>query len=295
MAFTIKELAALSGIKAHTIRIWEQRYNFLKPSRTQTNIRTYSNDELKTILTVSLLNKYGYKISRIGEMDQEQRVRAVLELTHQEAYHEHVVNELIGNMIEMKSFEFEELLNQHISKYGIENTVTGLIFYFLERIGILWQSDKIQPVQEHIVSNIIRQKIISAIEQLPPVNGGSDGSRLFLLFLPEDEHHELGLLFVHYLLKRKNIPVLYLGAHVPLKDIQHAVLVKEPGYLYLHLTSFPRHQQFQKFIATLSSSVPNSKILLSGSAVQHYKKSLPPNVRLLSSFSDVTTYLASLS
>src|SRR3954471_24173824 len=109
MSFTIRELESLSGIKAHTIRIWEQRYHFLKPSRTKTNIRTYSNEELKTLLTVSLLNKFGYKISKIGEMNSDERTNAVLELTHHDAYHEHLVNELIGYMVEMNSVEFEDL------------------------------------------------------------------------------------------------------------------------------------------------------------------------------------------
>jgi DNA-binding transcriptional MerR regulator len=292
MAFTIRELEALSGIKAHTIRIWEQRYNFLKPSRTKTNIRTYSNEELKTLLTVSLLNKFGYKISKIGEMNSDERTNAVLELTHHDAYHEHLVNELIGYMVEMNSVEFEDLLDQHIKNHGIESTITGVIFYFLERIGILWQSNKIQPVQEHIVSNIIRQKIVGAIEGLP---ASKNKSPLFLLFLPEDEHHEMGLLFVYYLLRKRNIPVIYLGASVPLKDVEYLVKVKSPNYLYLHLTSFPRHQQLQKYLTSLSDSALNCELLVSGTVIQGYKKTVPHNVRLLPSFSDAAAYLSSLN
>src|SRR4029079_15881501 len=119
MSFTIKELEALSGIKAHTIRIWEQRYHFLKPDRTETNIRRYSNDELKTLLSVALLNKYGYKISRIDSMSHEERVQAVLSLSQQEASNERLVNKMIGYMIDMKNIEFEKLLNDHIREHGI--------------------------------------------------------------------------------------------------------------------------------------------------------------------------------
>src|SRR5215218_5044211 len=111
MEYTIRDLELLSGIKAHTIRIWEQRYHFLKPDRTSTNIRTYSNEELKTLLTVALLNKYGYKISRIDEMQHEQRSEALLGLNQAEARSEYIVNDLIGNMIDLKALEFEELLN----------------------------------------------------------------------------------------------------------------------------------------------------------------------------------------
>ncbi|HEU4472369.1 MAG TPA: MerR family transcriptional regulator, partial [Flavisolibacter sp.] len=249
MSFTIRELESLSGIKAHTIRIWEQRYNFLRPSRTQTNIRTYNNDELKTLLTVALLNKYGYKISKIDEMPPEQRAKAVLQLPQEEAYKENLVNEMVGHMIDLQSIEFEELLNAHITQFGIEKTITGVIFQFLEKVGILWQTNRIIPVQEHIVSNIIRQKIVTAIENLPFVRVPEP---LFLLFLPEDEHHEMGLLFVYYLLRRKNIPVIYLGANVPLKDVRFLMEIKKPACLYLHLTSFPHQHNFQKYLQTLS-------------------------------------------
>ena len=208
MSFTIKELEALSGIKAHTIRIWEQRYHFLKPLRTETNIRRYSNDELKTLLTVALLNKYGYKISRIDSMSHEERKKVVLELPEQEAFNERLVNKMIGYMIDMRNIEFEKLLNDHIKEQGIEKTITQIIFYFLEKVGILWHTNHILPVQEHIVSNIVRQKILSAIDNLPLVHKQEP---VFLLFLPENEHHEMGLLFVYYLLRRKDCRLFILA------------------------------------------------------------------------------------
>src|SRR5688572_19289611 len=148
MAFSIKELESLSGIKAHTIRIWEQRYNFIKPSRTATNIRTYSNEELKTILTVALLNKHGYKISRIDTMLPEQRSKEVLGLNTEEAQNEHQVNELIGCMIDLNIRQFETLLNECIQRIGIEATIKTIIFSFLEKIGILWQTGRINPAHE---------------------------------------------------------------------------------------------------------------------------------------------------
>ena len=129
MSFTIKELEALSGIKAHTIRIWEQRYCFLKPARTDTNIRRYSNDELKTLLTVALLNKYGYKISRIDSMTHEERKKAVMDLPAEEAFNERLVNKMIGYMIDMKNVEFEKLLNDYIKEHGIEKAIIEIIFY----------------------------------------------------------------------------------------------------------------------------------------------------------------------
>lgn len=291
MAFTIKELESLSGIKAHTIRIWEQRYHFLKPDRTSTNIRTYSNEELKTLLTVALLNKYGYKISRIDEMQREQRSQAVLELNHTEARTEYLVNDLIGNMIDLKALEFEELLNNYIQLHGLIQAINIIVFPFLEKVGLLWQTNKLIPAQEHIVSNIIRQKVISAIDSLPEPNKCQS---LFLLFLPEYEHHELGLLFVYYLLKKKRFPVLYLGANVPIKDVQYVVQVMKPAMMYLHLTSFPRQVQFEKFLHLLSAKAASCKVLLSGNAVGAYQRTYPANTTPLKSIKEVYSYIASL-
>ena len=291
MKFTIRELESLSGIKAHTIRIWEQRYNFLKPSRTQTNIRTYSTDELKTLLTVALLNKYGFKVSKIDEMPQEQRMKAVMNLPGEDANSEILINELVGCMIDVDSQKFEELINQYIAECGIEKTITDLIFRFLEKVGLLWQTNLLIPVQEHIVSNIIRQKIIAAIEGLPFVKKEKP---VFLLYLPEDEHHEMGLLFVYYLLRKNNIPVIYLGANVPLKDVDYLFQLKSPQYLYLHLTSFPRKQNFDKYITSLSSFAGNSKIILSGSAAAPHVNSANKNIAIHSSISSVVSFINSV-
>lgn len=291
MSFTIKELETLSGIKAHTIRIWEQRYTFLKPSRTVTNIRTYSNDELKVLLTVALLNKYGYKISRIDGMEPDERQHQILQLNNAEATAEKIVNDLIGAMIDLDFIHFESILAKHIGQHDIFTTISTIVFKFLEKVGILWQTNRINPAHEHIATCVVRQKIISAIDQLPL---STQKEPLFLLFLPESEHHELGLLFVYYLLKQQGVPVIYLGANVPLKDVTFVVEKKAPVYLYLHLSSFPLKQNFVKYIHTLSEECAGSQILLSGSLIDYYKKPLPPNVEPLRSLTAVTSYISAL-
>jgi DNA-binding transcriptional MerR regulator len=290
MSFTIKELESLSGIKAHTIRIWEQRYQFLKPSRTPTNIRRYNNEELKTLLTVALLNKYGYKISRIDEMPHDQRIEAALQLKEPDARQEFVINELIGCMIDLKSIEFEKLLNRQIEEHGIEETLTGVVFLFLERVGILWQTNRLRPVQEHVTTSIIRQKVIHAIERLPfPENE----SPLYVLFLPEGEHHELGLLYVYYLLRKQGLSALYLGANVPLKDIEYVVEVKCPDFLYLHLTTFPQ-TRFKRMVQMMQKAASGGKLILSGYMAQLYEKAASDNVILLQSLRSVQSYIKSL-
>ncbi|MDB5208768.1 MAG: MerR family transcriptional regulator [Flavisolibacter sp.] len=292
MSFTIKELESLSGIKAHTIRIWEQRYNFLRPLRTQTNIRSYNNEELKTLLTVALLNKYGYKISKIDEMQPSQRTEAVLQLQQLDAHEEYIINELIGCMIDLKSVEFEQLLTRYIERHGIESAITGLVFLFLERVGILWQTNRLRPVQEHIVSNIIRQKIIVGIEGLPLAQSGLP---LFILFLPEGEHHELGLLYVYYLLRKKGVPAIYLGANVPVKDIHYIIEAKSPSCLYLHLTSFPGQPKFQRLLLQLQKDAKDCTILISGYVAQLIKRQPIQNVELLQSLSSVQAYITAIN
>jgi MerR family transcriptional regulator, light-induced transcriptional regulator len=289
MSFTIKELESLSGIKAHTIRIWEQRYKFLHPSRTDTNIRRYNNDELKTLLTVSLLNKYGYKISKIDEMQPEQRTEAVLQLPQQEAIDEHIINELIGCMVDLKSNDFEKILGEQIALHGIEKAITGIVFQFLERVGILWQSNRLRPVQEHIVSAIIRQKIIYAIDGLPLPPAASP---LFILYLPEGEHHELGLLYVYYLLRKKGLPTIYLGADVPVKDVEYILQVKQPDYLYLHLTSLPGQPKLRRYLQQLVQSAQHSSILISG-YVSHFVKE--QSIQVLESLSEVQAFIKQIN
>lgn len=291
MSFTIKELESLSGIKAHTIRIWEQRYRFLKPSRTPTNIRRYNNEELKTLLTVALLNKYGYKISRIDEMHPEQRMEAVLQLREPDARNEYIINELIGCMIDMKNIAFEQLLNRQIVDEGIERTVTGTIFDFLSRVGILWQTNRLRPVQEHIVSAIIRQKIINAIEGLP---FPEQGKPLFTLFLPEGEHHELGLLYVYYLLRKQGLPAIYLGANVPVNDLGYFTEIKKPDYLYFHITSFSNIPRFNRLVQQIGKSANGSRLILSGHMAQIYHKQPGDNIQLLQSLQAVQSYIMAI-
>ncbi len=292
MSFTIKEIESLSGIKAHTIRIWEQRYNFLKPVRTQTNIRRYSNDELKTLLTVALLNKYGFKISRIDAMLPEQRDAAANELPLQEATTENLVNSLVGFMIELDSAPFEEVLNNYIRQNGIEETINTIIFGFLEKVGLLWQTNKIAPVQEHLFSNIIRQKIISAIEKLP---FATRQQPLFVLMLPEEEYHEMGLLYVYYLLRKHNIPVIYLGANVPVNDLKILIAKKAPNYIYLHLTGSLKLYSLHKYLSLLSQSAHSASIIISGFVAQAQKKENLPNITLLQSLRDVHSFVSTVS
>jgi len=290
-SFTIKDLENLSGIKAHTIRIWEQRYSFLKPQRTDTNIRHYSNDELKAILNIALLNKYGYKISHIDKMTLPEINDKLLTLSQSQAQQERIVNELIQLLVDLEIEKIDQTLNNYIRTKGIEKTIIQIIFPFLERIGILWLTNHVNPAQEHLVSNLIRQKIIIGIENC---NTEPSSNETVLLFLPEGEHHELGLLFISYLLKNKGVKAIYLGADVPLKDMEFVARLKKTTLIYCHLTSLAHNFNFDKFLLNLQNSLTDYKILISGQVCQQYKKKVPDNVILLQSLSAVMEYIGKL-
>ncbi|MFM2362447.1 MAG: hypothetical protein RLZZ316_1349 [Bacteroidota bacterium] len=290
-AFTIKDLENLSGIKAHTIRIWEQRYSFIKPNRTETNIRFYSNDELKIILNISLLNKYGYKISHIDKMSEGEIKEKLLSLSSMQAQQERIVNTLIQHMIDLDMEQFEQVLDNHITSKGIDRTITQVIFPFLERIGILWLTNHVNPAQEHLVTNIIRQKLIVGIEG---AFTHLHSNKTVLLFLPEGEHHELGLLYMYYMLKARGVKTLYLGANVPVSDIEFVARLKKPDYLYSHLTAVAANFNFERFLTQVQIKLNDFKLVVSGQITQHYKKKVPTNVNFKRSLSEVTEYVATL-
>jgi DNA-binding transcriptional MerR regulator len=289
--FTIKDLENLSGIKAHTIRIWEQRYSFLKPQRTQTNIRCYNNQELRTLLNIALLAKCGYKISNIDKMNEDEVRKSIIALSNAEAQQERTANELIKCMISLDMERFENILDNHIIAKGIDKTILQIVFPFLDRIGILWLTNHIKPGQEHLVTNVIRQKLIVGIEG---VTTHIFRDKKVLLFLPEGEYHELGLLYVSYLLKRHGIEVIYMGADVSVKDLEFVCKNKNPDYLYTHLTCVTGNFHLEKYIGQLQSALPQTALIMSGKVSQKYKGKYSSLIQVKRSVSEVLEFVSSL-
>lgn len=291
--FTIKDLENLSGIKAHTIRIWEQRYSFLKPQRTDTNIRTYSNEELKTILNVALLTKHGFKISHINKMSEEELNRNIASLQDADALQERLIIQMIECMVNLDVAGFESIINHQIKKKGIEKTIQHLIFQFLEKVGILWLTNRINPSQEHLITQLIRQKLIAGIEQTS--SSIFTSQKTVLLFLPENEYHELGLLFVHFLMKSRGIQVVYLGANVPSPDVAFVVEHMKPDLLYTHLTCIPGVTKFERYIQNLKNACGNTQLIISGSVVQQTNVHSLPGIKIIHNMSEVISLINSLS
>ena len=290
-AFTIKDLENLSGIKAHTIRIWEQRYTFLKPQRTDTNIRYYTNDELKKVLNIALLNKYGFKISHIDKMNAEEMRKKIISLNQAEAQQERLINEMLQCMIDLDMDRFEGVLNQFIASKGIDKAIHYLIFPFLDKIGILWLTNNIHAAQEHLVTNIIRQKLIVGIESV--VSHLSPDKKV-ILFLPEGEHHELGLLYIYYLLKSRGVQVIYLGANVPLADLEYVIRFKKPDFIYTHLTCIAGNFNYEKYLHQVSQVVQGTPLVISGQLARSTIRKAPSDIHFKRSLPEVLEFIAAI-
>jgi MerR family transcriptional regulator, light-induced transcriptional regulator len=289
--YSIKDLEQLSGIKAHTIRIWEKRHRIISPNRTETNIRFYSDEDLKRIINVSLLNNYGMKISRIAGMtdaEVNQKVLEISEIKNEVTIH---IDQLVIAMIELDEAHFEKILNNLILRYGFEKTVVEIIYPFLEKIGVLWQTKNITPAHEHFMSNLIRQKIIVAIDglPLPPPTANK-----VLLFLPEAELHELGLLFYHYLIRKAGNKTYYLGQNVPHGDLVKIFKVHQPHTLVTSITSSPS-MPIENYFQLLSKAFPDALILASGLQVHRYKGLKILNIQTFSSVADLKAILQTIS
>jgi DNA-binding transcriptional MerR regulator len=275
--YSIKELEKLSGIKAHTIRIWEKRYNLVEPNRTATNIRYYSDDDLKKIINVSVLNTHGVKISKIADLSSDQLCQKVSELSESKNDIEIHINQLVVSMVDMDEEAFEKLLSELTGRYGFENTIIQIVYPFLEKIGILWLTNNISPGQEHFISHLIRQKIIVAIDALPRAPKSAKSA---MLYLPENELHELGLLFFTYIAKKAGFRIFYLGQSVPYKDLKIVFEQHHPDILISAFTGTPQPKALPGYVQNLSQDFGKSKILLTGHLIKTAKIELPANIQV---------------
>ena len=272
--YSIKELEQLSGIKAHTIRIWEKRHNIISPQRTDTNIRFYSDDDLKKIINVSLLNSNGYKISRIADMSGDEIAQKVLELSDTKNDYSIHINQLVLSMVHLDEEKFETTLSGFFLRYNFEQTMTEIVYPFLEKTGVLWQTHNITPAQEHFISNLIRQKVIVGIDGLPLQ---SEAGKSALLFLPEHELHEIGLLFCHYMLRKHGFRTIYLGQAVPHSDLQKVYAEYQPDIIITSLTTAIPRISVESYLALLARDFPCREILVSGMQIQSLDRQLIPS------------------
>jgi DNA-binding transcriptional MerR regulator len=288
--YSIKEVETLSGVKAHTLRVWEQRYDFLKPLRTDTNIRFYNDEQLRLILNISTLNRHGLRISKIAEMSDKELKDAVVQLTEQSHEPGTLLDSLIHSMIDFSEARFEKTLSTAIMSLGFENTFSQLIFPFMIRTGVLWSTGVVRPAQEHFISNLIRRKISVAIDNQFVTR--TENTRKFVLFLPEGETHELLLLYSEYILRKYNHEVAYIGCSLPFDDIDFINLAFKPDYLLSFITLPPAEMPLQAYINRLSDSFPKLRIAVGGAQIQLQGVRLPANIYPIYSPQDLIDFLA---
>jgi len=280
-AYSIKDLEKLTGIKAHTIRIWEKRYEVVTPSRTSTNIRYYCDDDLRKLLNISILLKHGLKISHLAELTDAELGEKIINITYHSSGYDSHIESLITAMIDLDDIKFEKIISNATMSVGFENAVIKIIYPFLERIGILWQTGTINPAQEHFVSNILRQKLLVAIDSLV-VRPKPDAKR-FLLFLPKNELHEMGLLFYSYLVRKSGNKIIYLGQSVPFEDLIEVAEYKVPDVLVTYFTASLPKEDLISYINELAEAFPNSPLYLSGLQIRDLADDLPKNIKKLNS------------
>lgn len=284
-SYSIKELERLSGIKAHTIRIWEKRHNIISPQRTSTNIRYYSDEDLKKILNISILKKNGVKIGTIANLSYKDIVKKIEELQKLRSSPQLYQDQMLVAMIDLDESKFEKMLSNLILKYGFEHSITQIIFPYLEKVGMMWLTSNISPAHEHFLSNFIRQKMIVAIDALPIIED-KDAPKV-LLFLPEHEMHEFGILFSNYYLRKYGCKTLYLGQIVPLKDVKSISKSYKPDYVITSLSTKLHHYTIEEFFSHLSSNIPNSQIFVTGYQLRNWNKKTPDKLRIFRSFEDL--------
>ena len=292
--YTIKVLEHLSGIKAHTLRMWEQRYGLLAPERAGgNNERRYGNDEMRHLLNVSLLNRNGYKISRIAKMSRRDVENEVMRITAGRQPYDVHVDALIVAMVEMDEHRFEKLFNTVLLQHGFEKTILQVMFPFMRKIGIMWQVGSIVPAQEHFVSNLLRQKMIVAIDGQEYVQ--KPWSKRVVLFLPEGELHELSLLFLLYKFRSEHHRVFYLGQSVPFSDLQSVVMTASPDFIFSVFTTYPRESEFNGYVKSLSESFPTQKIMLAGLQLVHHEPPPHENVTVFQNIQETCEFIEALS
>jgi DNA-binding transcriptional MerR regulator len=276
--YSIKELEKLSGIKAHTIRIWEKRHRIVAPQRTATNIRLYSDEDLKRIINVSLLNHYGLKISHIARMTDEEIHQKVIELSQNKTDANLFIDQLVVAMMDLDEVQFNDIMAKLENRLGFFQAITRVIYPFLEKIGVMWQTGTITPAHEHFISNLIRQKLITAIAALPVPPRTAPAA---LLFLPEGETHEFGLLFFNYMVRKKGYYTFYLGQSVPLADVLNIYQHHKPKYVLTYLVTTPPAAQMQEFLNHLAAAMSAATIFASGHNLRNTAVRIPKNVKVI--------------
>ena len=283
--YSIKDLEKLSGIKAHTIRMWEIRYEVVRPHRTSTNIRFYTDRDLRKIMNIAALNRMGLKISKIAKLSNEELNEKIIDIFQKESKGETKVDQLILAMTDLDDKKFQNILSNVTMNRGFENAIIELLFPFLDRLGLLWQTGNINTAHEKFVLNILRQKLLVAIDGI--YNQHDTESKLVMMFLPKGEYHEIELLFYRYILSKSGHKVIYLGQSIPFDDLEVVSGFKCPDTLFTCINKAYSNSEFKAFLNKISLQFPKQTIYVAGMQISNFNGNLPINVKKVTSIQEL--------
>ncbi len=276
--YSIKNLSDLSGIMAHTIRMWEQRYHLLSPSRTDSNIRIYGGSDLKKLMRVAMLYKNGYKISRIAAMNDEELSEQVLHLIELHSDIQIQIDQFIDAMLQFDEVRFEKIFSKAILQYGLVDAMVRIILPLVDKVGVLWQTGSILTPHEQFISNLIRQRLCVAIDGLP-VSNLPEAKRI-AIFLPEGEYREMGILFFKYLIIKCGHHPVYLGKAIPAEELVAFSKQCQVDAFFTSVTAFCT-QDIAKYFEVVCAGIKDKPIYLNARTVRLRRLEYPPQVKVV--------------
>jgi DNA-binding transcriptional MerR regulator len=271
-AYSIKDLENISGIKAHTIRIWEKRYNILEPMRTETNIRYYDFSSIKKLLNITLLHNHGYKISKISQYPSENIPSLVKEIITDKTYKSHAINAFKVAMLNFDREAFHKAYDQLLSNKSFTGIFSDVFVPLLNEIGLLWQTNTITAAHEHFVTNLIKQKLEVEIEIISKSQEIVE-DKVFILFLPVQETHDLGLKYLNYEVVKSGYKTIYLGENIEIEDLQKMTEQFENPVFLTYITTAPMADEINAYISKVQqmvlNHVPSAELWVTGIGIEH--------------------------
>ncbi|WP_178988235.1 MerR family transcriptional regulator [Winogradskyella schleiferi] len=288
--FSIKDLENLTGIKAHTIRIWEKRYNLLEPKRTETNIRYYDLKSFQKLLNVSYLNNNGYKISKIAKIKEDEIPQLVREIAAESNLESHAINAFKLSMLNFDQALFYKTYNSLLKEKEFNIVFYEIFIPFLNEIGLLWQTDTITPAHEHFITTLIRQKILINTEEIQSKQTNKS-TKTFVLYLPDNEIHELGLMFINHQLVNKGYHSIFLGQSVPIKSLVELQNYYDEIIYISYFTVKPEKENVLDYLDEFNDIVmkkPNTKFWILGQILNAVDiEQLPQNMKTFNSIQNL--------
>ena len=292
--FSIKDLENISGIKAHTIRIWEKRYNVLEPMRSDTNIRYYNLVNLQKLLNITLLHDHGYKISRIAKFTEQQIPEAVREIISEKSVKSHAISSFKMAMLNFDQSLFFKTYDTLLSEKSFRDVFYEVFIPLMNEIGLLWQTDTITPAHEHFITYLIKQKLLTNTEKLQVLQPTND-DKVFVLYLPSNEIHELGLMYLNYEVLHHGYRSIYLGESIPLDNLKDLKKYFNKVTFVSYLTVEPNKDEINPYIAAINDEVLNdddTELWLLGRMVDFIEpQNISDKTRIFRSISDLVVYL----